>query len=110
MKPNQPFQDNDVYAVEASTDADLKAATASNPALLSLPVSVVVSIGEVRVTIDRLLSLNPDTILTLNTAIDDPVELLIGDRVVARGALVETEGEPPGIGVRIVDILDGRKQ
>ncbi|MFZ5616650.1 MAG: FliM/FliN family flagellar motor switch protein [Pseudomonadota bacterium] len=101
--------DDDVYLDKPSSPEDLRRAAAANPNILTLPVLLTVSVGSARLTIEELLSLNADTILTLNAAIDDPVDLLIGDRVVAQGALVETEGETPGLGVRIVSVIGDRK-
>ncbi|NWG92968.1 MAG: FliM/FliN family flagellar motor switch protein [Parvularculaceae bacterium] len=94
--------DAEVYAVDAA--ADLRTAAAKKPGILSLPVSLVVSVGATTLTIDELLSLNSESILKLDAAIDDPVSLLMGDRVVARGELVETEADPPGLGVRIISV------
>jgi flagellar motor switch protein FliN/FliY len=94
--------ESEVYAEDAATD--LRTEAQRNPSVLALPVSLTVSVGAVTLTIDELLSLNADSILKLDAAIEDPVDLMIGDRVVARGALVETETDPPGLGVRILSV------
>ncbi len=105
MKAERAPAEDGVYLADATSRDDLRAAAAENPAILSLPVSITVSVGSARLTIDQLLSLGADTILTLDAAIDDPVDLLIGERVIARGALVESDGAQGGIGVRIVSVV-----
>ena len=57
-----------------------------------------------------LLALGEDAILPLDTRVDDPVELFVGDRLVARGELQELEGEEAGqLAVRITEIADAGK-
>ena len=52
----------------------------------------------------ELLDLKPDTILALTAKIDDPVELTIEDRLIARGELIETEDGV--LAVKITEIED----
>ena len=81
-------------------------ATTAPAALLAMPVSIAVSVGRIRTTIEDLMSIGPDSILELDTKIDDPVELIVGDRVVARGRLIgSTDGT--GVSVEILDLVDG---
>lgn len=105
MRAERAPDEDGVYLEEPKSRDDLRAAAAENPAILSLPVSIIVSVGSARMTIDQLLSLDADAILTLDAAIDDPVDLLIGERVIARGALVESDGDQGGIGVKIISIV-----
>jgi len=45
--------------------------------------------------------------LGLDRGIDDPVELYVGQRMVARGELVELEGETKGrLGLRVTEIAE----
>lgn len=93
--------------MEKIHESDLqKDAIAASPNILSLPVALTVSVGAVRITIEQLLALQQDSILTLESKIDDPVEILIGDRVVARGELVESGEVDCGIGVRIIALIE----
>ena len=48
-----------------------------------------------------------DSVLPLDSSVDDPVELYIGDRLIARGELQEVEGAQAGqIAVRLTEIID----
>jgi flagellar motor switch protein FliN/FliY len=99
----QTVPDDSVYMEEADAGAIFKEAASRNPAVLKLPVSIAVSVGRARLTVEQLLLLNENSVLTLDAAIDDPVELLVDGQVIARGALVETENG--GVGVRIIETL-----
>lgn len=101
MTQKTSSESDGVYA----EDSNLSDQAGANRNILGLPVSIVVSVGSVRMTIDELLSLNADSVLPLNASIDDPVELLIGEKLIARGALVETDAAP-GLGVRILSVLN----
>lgn len=71
---------------------------------VSVEISVVV--GTARPLIRDLLNLEEDVILTLDRTIEDPVELVVGDRVIARGELEEIGGEGSGqLGVRVTEVI-----
>jgi len=55
-----------------------------------------------------LLDLRPDAVLTLDRRITDPVELYVGDRLIARGELEEV-GEPGSgqLAVRLTEVPGG---
>ncbi len=83
-----------------------KSADAGNP-FVSVPVEVIVSVGEARPLIRGLVNLGEDAILTLDKKVEDPVDLYVGDRLVARGQLEEMEGDQAGqLAVRLTEIAD----
>lgn len=87
-------------------------ATAPNPAadpgnpFTSVPIEVSVCVGKARPLIRDLVSLGENALLTLDTRVDDPVELYVGDRLIARGLLEEKEDDPNGqLVVRLTEVL-----
>lgn len=74
--------------------------------IYALPVSVQVVIGTARPTIAELLQMKEESLLQLDSKINDPVDLCINDRVIARGELVETDPETGSIGVKLTQIVD----
>jgi flagellar motor switch protein FliN/FliY len=56
-----------------------------------------------------LLRLSRDAILPLDRRVDDPVELYVGDRLIARGELQELEGDQAGqLAVRLTEVANLR--
>ena len=49
--------------------------------IYGLPVNVIVSIGQKKLSVAELLQLKPDTIIPLTAKIEDPIELVVEDRV-----------------------------
>lgn len=79
---------------------------AGNP-LGKVPVEISISVGRARPTVRELLGLKPDAVLQLDRTIDDPVELFVGGRLIARGELQELEGEKGGqLAVRLTEVVD----
>lgn len=75
-------------------------------AFLGVPIEVTISVGKARPLVSELVELRRDSVLTLDSSIDDPVELYIGDRLIARGELQEI-GEAGGrLGVRLTEVAD----
>ncbi|WP_299636891.1 FliM/FliN family flagellar motor C-terminal domain-containing protein [uncultured Ruegeria sp.] len=73
----------------------------------SVPIEVTVSVGRARPLIRDLLNMGENAVLTLDKRIEDPVDLYVGDQLVARGLLEEMEGEQAGqLAVRLTEIAD----
>lgn len=75
-------------------------------AIFDLPVEVVFAVGRARPTVKELLQLSRDSLVTLDAKIDDPVEVIVGKRVIARGQLQEVEGQGGRLAVRLTEIVD----
>ncbi|MBO9443059.1 FliM/FliN family flagellar motor switch protein [Phaeobacter italicus] len=92
--------------MDNSAEMNTKSPDAANP-FVSVPVEVVVSVGKARPLIRDLVNLGENAILTLDKRVEDPVDLYVGDRLVARGQLEEMEGEQAGqLAVRLTEIAD----
>lgn len=85
-------------------DADPNSPIARTP-FSRVPVEITISVGKARPTVQELLTLGEDAVFPLDRSLDDPVELYVGDRLIARGELEELEGDGPGrIGVRLTEV------
>ena len=81
-------------------------AEGGNP-FTQVPVEITISVGRARPKVRELLRLKRDAILPLDRKVDDPVELYVGDKLIARGELTEMEGDQPGqLGVRLTEVVD----
>jgi len=90
------------------TDAQTQNSENSNP-FDAVPIEVTVSVGRARPLIRDLLSMGENAVLTLDKRIEDPVDLYVGDQLVARGLLEEMEGDQAGqLAVRLTEISDLR--
>lgn len=79
----------------------------TNKLLNQIPIEVTVSVGSARPLIKDLLKLGENAILKLDRRIDDPVELFIGERLIARGELQEAEGADAGqLAVRLTEVIN----
>ncbi|MCC5965465.1 MAG: FliM/FliN family flagellar motor switch protein [Natronohydrobacter sp.] len=78
--------------------------------LNQVPVEISISVGRARPLVRDLVKLKRDSVLALDRRVEDPVELFIGDKLIARGQLQELEGEQAGyLGVRLTEIIDLRE-
>lgn len=68
-----------------------------------VPVEITISVGRARPTVRELLTMGPDAVLALDRRVDDPVELFVGDRLIARGELTELPGDGQ-LAVRLTEI------
>lgn len=72
-----------------------------------VPITITVSVGRARPAVRDLLRLRRDAILTLDRRVEDPVDLYVGDRLIARGELTELDGDQSGqLAVRLTEVAD----
>lgn len=89
-------------AVEERRDASGR--NAFRRSIYSVPVTVTVSIGSKRLSVSEILELQPESIVPLMSKVDDPVDLTIDNKLIAKGELVETADGT--IAVKIIEIIE----
>ncbi|WP_372603091.1 FliM/FliN family flagellar motor switch protein [Actibacterium sp.] len=77
-----------------------------NP-LGQIPLEIMISVGTARPLVREMLTLSQGAVLPLDRRIEDPVELYIGKRLIARGELQELDGDQAGqLAVRLTEVAD----
>lgn len=90
-----------------NTSASPSARFDSAASLTSVPIEITVSVGRARPLVRDLLRLDEGSVLALDKRVDDPVELYVGDRLIAIGALEVVEGDGHGqLAVRLTEVVD----
>lgn len=85
--------------------ADDTIPTPSHP-LRNVPVEVMISVGRARPLVRDLLELGENAVLPLDKRIDDPVDLFVGGRLIARGQLEQVAGSESGqLAVRLTEVV-----
>lgn len=75
--------------------------------LLDVELAISVSFGRAQVPLKDVLKLTTGSIVELNRAIGDPVEVIVNDCVIARGEVVTVEGN---FGVRIHEVVSRQER
>jgi flagellar motor switch protein FliN/FliY len=70
--------------------------------LLDVPLDLSVELGRTRMSIQDLLNLSPGSVVELDKIAGEPLDILINDRLIARGEAVVVNDK---FGVRITDIV-----
>lgn len=70
--------------------------------LQDLPVEVVVELGRTRLTVRQLSELERDDVIDLARGAEQPLDLVVGGRVLARGEVVMVGDR---MALRIVEVL-----
>ncbi|MCG6903279.1 MAG: FliM/FliN family flagellar motor switch protein [Rhodobacter sp.] len=85
---------------------DAKDRAAAHP-FNRVPIEITVSVGRAHPMLRELLSLENEAVLMLDKRVEDPVELFVGDKLIARGELQEMDGENAGqLAVRLTEVAD----
>ncbi len=71
--------------------------------LLEVELDAAVRFGSRELELKELLELGPGDVVELDRQVADPVNLIVGDRIVARGEVVLVNGN---FGLRIIDVAE----
>lgn len=75
--------------------------------LLDIPLQVTVELGRTKKTIQEILELAPGSIIELDKLAGEPVDILINNKLIAKGEVVVIE---ENFGVRVTDIVSRRER
>ena len=75
---------------------------ASLDLILDIPLSVTVELGRSKMLINDLLQLGQGSVIELTKLVGDPLEVLVNNKLVARGEVVVVNEK---FGVRLTDIV-----
>ncbi|MFW6146913.1 MAG: flagellar motor switch protein FliN [Thermodesulfobacteriota bacterium] len=70
--------------------------------ILDIPLNVSVELGRVKMLVNDLLQLGQGSIIELDKAVGDPLEIYISNKLVARGEVVVMDEQ---FGIRVTDIV-----
>lgn len=91
-------------AVSATGTEGRKAVAAGRfDLLLEVELEAVVRFGSRSLELRELLELGPGDVLELDRQVTDPVDLIVGDKIVARGEVVLVDGN---FGLRVTDVAE----
>lgn len=71
--------------------------------LLDIPLEVSIELGRSRMKIKELLKISEQSVVELNTLADEPVEILVNNKLIARGEVVVEGGK---YGIRVLEVLN----
>lgn len=80
-------------SVSSSTNIDL---------LLGVSLRVTVELGRTKMKIEEILQLGPGSVIELDKLAGEPVDMLVNDRLIARGEVVVLDDR---FGVRVTDVI-----
>ncbi len=71
--------------------------------VINVPLAVTLRFGQRQMTLRELLALTTGSLVELDRQVEEPVELMLGERVLARGEVVIVDGN---YGLRITEIVE----
>ena len=98
-----------------STAAQTEAREPANPAVLSSGIELLLDVeletslrfGSREMPLGEILDLGPGDVVELDRHVADPVDLIVGDKIVARGEVVLVNGN---FGLRVTEVAAPRKR
>lgn len=75
--------------------------------LMDVPLQVTVELGRARMTIENLLKLSQGSVVELSQAIGEPLDILVNNKLMARGEAVVVKDK---FAIRIVDVVSPERR
>jgi flagellar motor switch protein FliN len=95
----------ELFSASATDNASL-AADGRLDAVMDVDLPLVVRFGRTVMPLRAVADLSPGSVVDMGRSPDEPVELLVGERLIARGEVVIVGGN---YGVRITELTSGRR-
>lgn len=87
---------------EAPEAGEKKAQPRNLDLILDIPLKVTVELGRTKMIVNDLLALGQGSVIELNKLAGEPMEVLVNDKLIARGEAVVVNEK---FGVRLTDII-----
>ena len=87
---------------EAAADKETARKERNLDLILDIPLKVTVELGRTKMLVSELLNLGQGSVIELNKLAGEPMEVLVNDKLVARGEAVVVNEK---FGVRLTDII-----
>ena len=97
-KTQADLTDSNAQDAESKAPAGLDGK--SLDAIFGVKLDVRVVLGRSRMPISELLNLTKGSVIELDRRVGEPVDIMINDRMVARGDLVRVQGDSLGVALR----------
>ena len=75
--------------------------------ILDIPLRVSVELGRTKILVEDLLKLQKGSVVELNKLAGEPLEVLVNDKIVARGEVVVVSEK---FGVRLVEVVNHQQR
>ena len=89
-------------SIEEPASNDGEAPMRSLDFILDLPLKVSVELGRTKMLVNELLQLAQGSIIELEKMAGDPLEIMVNEKLVARGEVVSVNDK---FGIRVTDII-----
>lgn len=89
------------------TGSETKGSSRDLDFLLDIPLEVTVELGRARMLIRDLLQLGQGSILELDKLAGEPLEILVNNRLVARGEVVVVNDK---FGIRLTEVISPQER
>lgn len=102
-------------AAQGVGPVEQKAATAQgwgmrgHEAVMRIPVVVRIVLGATSMPLQKLLSLNRGSIVPLDRKVGDMVDIVVNDRIVARGEVIVLDDEASRFAVSIREVVESQE-
>jgi flagellar motor switch protein FliN len=79
--------------------------TRGHDAVMRIPVSVRFVLGMTKMSVSKLMSLTRGSIIPLDRKVGDLVDIVVNDKVVARGEVVVLDEEVPRFAISVREVV-----
>lgn len=102
QKKPQPAGDANGFAAAAQTRRSL-----FEPSKIqSIKIRVQAILGGLTLTVQQLSELEKGEVLSLDSRVGSPIEIVANGQVIAQGEIIVIEEEPPRFGVQITQLME----
>lgn len=90
---------------ESPSVAGVASLSGSTDGIDRIPLALRVVVGRVTMPVSEVARLRPGSLVKLDRTLGEPVDILVGDRLVCQGEIGVTDDRPPRFVVKITEFV-----
>ena len=74
---------------------------------MGIPVKVDIILGSARMRVSSVMKLQAGSVIALDRKLDEPVDIVVNGRLIARGQIIVMDGDSQKLAVSVTEIVPG---
>lgn len=103
---NEPQLSNEDVYPKTDDKKDAENLSRNLEQLMQIPIDIRVVVGSTKMSISDFTNLDPGAFVQLDRQIGDPVDIFVGDCLIAKGELTFLDDDKSRFGVCLTEIVD----
>ncbi|MFP5076361.1 flagellar motor switch protein FliN [Rhizobium sp. YIM 134829] len=101
--------EDDAFATPSASKPAGSALESNLDLIMDIPIEVQIILGSSKMQVSSLMNLTEGATIGLDRRIGEPVEIMVNGRIIGRGEIAVLENDETRFGVKLIEVIGGKK-